>query len=82
MKQNQYKPISIEHMVIVIYSGVNGYLDKIPVNRVTALEAQMIPYVEANCPEIFDSVKKENKISDKVDALIKKTLTEFLKVFV
>lgn len=69
-------------MVIVIYSGVNGYLDKIPVNRVTAFEAQMIPYIEANCPEIFSAVKKENKISDATDVLIKKTLTEFLKVFV
>jgi F0F1-type ATP synthase alpha subunit len=69
-------------MVLVIYSGVNGYLDKIPVNRVTAFEAQMIPYVEANAPEIFENIKKENKISDATDAKIKETLKEFLKVFV
>ncbi|KAJ3081510.1 ATP synthase subunit alpha, mitochondrial [Quaeritorhiza haematococci] len=81
LKQNQYKPMSVEHMVIVIYSGVNGYLDRIPVNRVTAFEEALVPYVQQNAPEIFESIKKENKITDEVDAKIKKVLEEFTKSF-
>lgn len=82
LKQAQYKPISVEHMVVVIYAGVKGYLDKIPVNRVTAFEAGLVPYVVANAPDIFENIKKESAISPATDGLIKKTLEDFVKQFV
>jgi len=82
LKQAQYKPISVEHMVVVIYAGVKGYLDKIPVNKVTAFEAGLVPYVTANCPDIFESIKKDSEIKPETDAKIKKTLEDFVKSFV
>ncbi|KAI9199478.1 P-loop containing nucleoside triphosphate hydrolase protein [Polychytrium aggregatum] len=81
LKQNQYKPLSLEHMVIIIYSGVNGFLDKLPVNRVTAFEAALVPYVQANAPEIFETIKKESQISPALDAKIRTVLGDFLKTF-
>ena len=68
-------------MVVIIYSGVNGFLDKIPVNRVTAFEAALIPYVQANAPEIFETIKKENAISPETDKKIKAVLGDFAKSF-
>ncbi|KAJ3300932.1 Alpha subunit of the F1 sector of mitochondrial F1F0 ATP synthase [Kappamyces sp. JEL0829] len=82
LKQVQYAPLSVEHMVIIIYSGVNGFLDKIPVNKVTAFEAALIPYVQANAPEIFTTIKKENAISPDTDKKIKAVLGEFAKGFI
>ncbi|KAJ3007434.1 ATP synthase subunit alpha, mitochondrial [Thoreauomyces humboldtii] len=81
LKQKQYTPLSVEHMVVIIYAGVNGFLDKIPVNKVTAFEAAVIPYVQANAPEIFENIKKENAISPATDAKIKETLGAFAKDF-
>lgn len=81
LKQQQYKPYSIEHMVVVIYAGVKGFLDKIPVNKVTAFEAGLVPYVQANSPEIFETIKKDNQISPETDAKIKKVLEDFVKQF-
>lgn len=81
LKQVQYKPLSVEHMVVVIYAGVNGFLDKIPVNRVTAFEAGVIPYVQANAADIFESIKKEGKINDDIDKKIKTVLGDFTKTF-
>ncbi|KAJ3270975.1 Ubiquitin carboxyl-terminal hydrolase 2 [Borealophlyctis nickersoniae] len=81
LKQKQYQSLSAEHMVVIIYSGVTGFLDKIPVNRVTAYEAAVIPYVQANAPEIFDAIKKEGGISPEVDKKIKDVLTEFTETF-
>ncbi|KAJ3225907.1 ATP synthase subunit alpha, mitochondrial [Clydaea vesicula] len=81
LKQAQYKPLSVEHMVVIIYSGVKGYLDKIPVHKVTVFEAGLIPYVQANAPEIFDAIKKDNEIKPEIDAKIKKVLEDFVKQF-
>ncbi len=38
LKQPQFSPLKMEEQVVVIYAGVNGYLDPIPVNRVRAFE--------------------------------------------
>ena len=68
-------------MVVTIYSGVNGFLDKIPVNKVTTFEAALIPYVTANAPEVFEAIKKENAISPDTDKKIKAVLGDFVKSF-
>ncbi|KAH6562577.1 hypothetical protein BASA60_011077 [Batrachochytrium salamandrivorans] len=68
-------------MVVVIYSGVNGFLDKIPVNRVTAFEAALIPHVQSTAPGIFEAIKKENAISPETDKQIKQVLGDFAKTF-
>ncbi|KAJ3117501.1 ATP synthase subunit alpha, mitochondrial [Physocladia obscura] len=81
LKQAQYKPLPVEHMVVIIYSGVNGFLDKIPVNKVTAFEAALTPYVQANAPEVYEAIKKENAISADTDKKIKTVLGEFVKTF-
>lgn len=68
-------------MVVVIYAGVKGYLDKIPVEKVTAFEAGLVPYVTANAPKIFEAIKKDNEIKPETDELIKSTLEDFVKQF-
>lgn len=81
LKQAQYMPIAVEHMVVIIYAGVKGYLDKIPVKKVTAFEAGLVPFVTANAPEIFEAIKKDNEIKPDTDAKIKKTLEDYVKSF-
>src|SRR5690606_22430919 len=36
LKQPQYSPLPVEEQVVVIFAGVRGYLDRIPVGQVTA----------------------------------------------
>ncbi|KAJ3130461.1 Alpha subunit of the F1 sector of mitochondrial F1F0 ATP synthase [Nowakowskiella sp. JEL0407] len=81
LKQAQYKPLSVEHMVVSIYSGVNGFLDKIPVEKITSFEAALIPYVQSNAPEIFESIKKEGKVTEETEKKIKTVLGDFAKSF-
>lgn len=69
-------------MVVIIYAGVKGFLDKIPVNKVTTFEAGLVPFVTSNAPEVFEIIKKENAISDATDAKIKKVLDDYVKQFV
>ncbi|KAI9349683.1 P-loop containing nucleoside triphosphate hydrolase protein [Obelidium mucronatum] len=65
LKQAQYKPLPVEAHV----------------NKVTAFEAALVPFVQANAPEVFESIKKENAISPETDKKIKAVLTEFGKTF-
>ncbi|KAI9024013.1 P-loop containing nucleoside triphosphate hydrolase protein [Hyaloraphidium curvatum] len=81
LKQPQYQPMSVEHQVIVIYSGVNGFLDKVDVKRVIEFEKALIPYVQANHPDILEEIRTKLAISPELDAKIKKVLGDFAKSF-
>ena len=82
LKQGQYRPLPVEHQVVILYSGVNGFLDKIDVKQITAFEEGLIPYVQSNAPEIFESIKKEGQITPDTDKKIKQVLGDFVKSFV
>lgn len=81
LKQAQYSPISVEQQVIVLFAGVNGFLDKLDVKKVTSFEAKLIPYIQNNHPELLDAIRTEGQISDELNKKIKAALTQFLTTF-
>lgn len=82
LKQPQYSPLGVEEQVIVIYAGVNGFLDKLPVNKINAFEAAVIPFVKQQYPDVMAQIKKEGKISDALGQQLKETvMPAFLKSF-
>src|SRR5579859_6523064 len=54
LKQAQFSPLKMEEQVCVIYAGVNGYLDPIPVNRVKAFEQGLLALLRNQRPEILN----------------------------
>jgi F-type H+-transporting ATPase subunit alpha len=40
LKQGQYEPMPLEEQVIVVFAGVNGYLDKVALTEVNSFEKQ------------------------------------------
>lgn len=81
LKQAQYKPYPVEEQVVIIFAGVNGFLDKLEVKKVTTFEAKLIPYFHANHPEIFETLRKTGEISDETSKALKSALSKFLTVF-
>src|SRR5437763_1533763 len=48
LKQPQFSPLKMEEQVVVIYAGVNGYLDPLPVERVRAFEEGLLTAMRAH----------------------------------
>jgi F-type H+-transporting ATPase subunit alpha len=81
LKQAQYSPIPVEQQVVIIFAGVNGFLDKLDVKKVTTFEAKLIPYIQNNFPEILDTIRTEGQISDDLNKKMKDALSKFLTTF-
>merc|ERR1719484_523692 len=62
LKQDQYQPLEVEEMVVVILAGVKGYIDKVDVVSVTAFEKAWLAHVKGSHPDVFTSLKA-NKMS-------------------
>ena len=81
LKQAQYKPYPVEEQVIIIFAGVNGFLDKLEVKKVTSFEAKLIPYFQANHSEILETLRTSGEITDETNKALKAALSKFLTVF-
>ena len=81
LKQPQYSPLAVEEQVAVIFAGVRGYLDKVPVNQVTAFEAQLLAKLRAEGADILSAIRDEQVISDATEEKLKDFLDSFVKTF-
>ncbi|PHH64169.1 hypothetical protein CDD81_4916 [Ophiocordyceps australis] len=81
LKQKQYSPMAVNEMVPLIYAGVNGYLDAIPVDKVLQWESDYLAHLKSNESELLATIDKEGVISDATDAKLKEITPAFIKSF-
>jgi F-type H+-transporting ATPase subunit alpha len=82
LKQNQYAPMDVFDQVISIFAGSNGFLDSVPVEKVLEFEKQLLQDIHTNHSDIYDTLKKERKISDETKEALKKAVAQFKEGFV
>ncbi len=75
LKQPQYTPLKVEEQVVVIFSGVKGFLDKIEITRITEFESFLLERIRTKGKEILDSISKEKALSEEME----KKLSSFLE---
>ena len=84
LKQPQYKPLKVEQQVIVIFAGVRGFLDKIPVSDITKFEEFLLEKIKNESKDILEKIEKEKSLNENLEKDIKKVLEnlvdEFLRV--
>jgi F-type H+-transporting ATPase subunit alpha len=81
LKQPQFSPLKTEEQVVVIYAGVNGYLDPIPVSAVRKFEDGLLRLMRDEHPEILEAIRTEKQISDATGAKIKSVMDAYAKGF-
>ena len=81
LKQAQYQPMPVEEQVISIYAGVNGYLDKVVVNRIGAFEEQLLTEVRSKHGEILTTIRDTGDLSPETVEKLKGVLDAFAKTF-
>jgi len=75
LKQAQNAPIPVEEQVAVIYTGINGYLDDVPVDGVKAFIAKLRGYLKSSSGQLLTTIKSEKKLSPESEEALKKAIT-------
>src|SRR6266516_287483 len=81
LKQPQFSPLKMEEQVCVIYAGVNGYLDPIPVSRVHAFEHGLLTAMRAQHAEILEAIRTSRDLDDGTSAKLKSAVDAYAKTF-
>src|SRR6476619_2804351 len=61
LKQPQYKPMSVEQQVMVVYAGTQGFLDDIALNRVTEFQSQFLQFVDASAAQLRKTLAEKKE---------------------
>ena len=81
LKQPQFSPLKMEEQVVVIYAGVNGYLDPIPVARVRAFEDGLLTLVRSKNADILDDIRKTGDLTDATAGKLKAAVDGYARTF-
>ena len=81
LKQGQFSPLKVEEQVVVIYAGVNGYLDKLPVGDVRRFEEELLRNIRTKHEDILEAVRTEKQLSSDTEAKLKAAVESFSKAF-
>jgi F-type H+-transporting ATPase subunit alpha len=78
MKQKQYAPMSVAEMALSIYSVNNGYMDKVPRNKVVEFEAALQGFARASHKADIDAINAKPELKAH-EATLKKICEAFAK---
>ncbi|KAM0353964.1 hypothetical protein ACHAP4_008218 [Fusarium culmorum] len=81
LKQKQYSPMAVTEMVPLIFAGVNGYLDTVPVDKILQWESDFLAHLKTNETELISTIDKEGAISKDTEAKLKDVVQSFVKSF-
>jgi F-type H+-transporting ATPase subunit alpha len=66
LKQPQYQPVSLDKQVMSLWAAGAGKLDAVPVQYVKQWESEMHAYMDANRPEIGQSIMRTKDLAPEI----------------
>jgi F-type H+-transporting ATPase subunit alpha len=81
LKQGQYQPMPVELQVCIIYAGVHGYLDRLPVNAVTRYEQGLTSELEDKGQDILKAIRDKAELTEATEGKLKELLDKYTQAF-
>ncbi len=79
LKQPQFSPLILAEQVAVVYAGVKGLIDEVPVDKVVTFVGELRNYLKTSKPEYIQSVQTSKQLDDAAEALLKEAISEVKK---
>jgi F-type H+/Na+-transporting ATPase subunit alpha len=81
LKQQQYRPLSVEEQVVSIFLGTQGHLDSVPVEDVIRFEAEFLDHVRASEADLLKEIRESGKLGDELGDKLTEAINQFKKGF-
>ena len=81
LKQPQFSPLKMEEQDCVIYAGVNGYLDPIPVDRVRPFEEGLLTALRSQHRDLLEQIRSTRDLDDATAGKLKTAVETYARTF-
>ena len=81
LKQVQYRPLSLENEVIVLFALNAGLMEDVPLDRCADFEDQLLRYLASSHPDIVQSIAESRDLTEDVEGRLTSAVNEFKATF-
>jgi F-type H+-transporting ATPase subunit alpha len=81
LKQAQYSPLAMEEQVCLIYAGLNGYVDELPIASLKKYETELLSYLRTSRPQVLETIRTTKDLDKSAEEALKAALGELGKQF-
>ena len=82
LKQPQAAPLEVADQVAMIYAGINGLLDPIPVDNVRPFLSSLLNYLAEKKPQYGKIIGETNTLTSEAETMLKDSILEHRESFV
>ena len=76
LKQSQFSPLLLAEQVAIVYAGTKGFLDELPVEKVTEFVRELRDYLKTSKPEFITAIQNEKVMSESSEAILKDAIKQ------
>ena len=76
LKQSQFSPLILAEQVAIVYAGVKGLIDDVPVEQVVQFSRELREYLKSNKPEFISKIQTEKVLSPEAETILKEAIAE------
>jgi F-type H+-transporting ATPase subunit alpha len=81
LKQDQFQPLSWEHMVAILFAGTTGLLDDVKVEDIREFEKGFHKYLDSAQSELLGAIGEKKALDDDLRAKLKSAVEDYKKDF-
>ncbi|MDO5713515.1 MAG: F0F1 ATP synthase subunit alpha [Tissierellia bacterium] len=81
LRQPQYRPVSMEHQVLILYAGTNNHLLDIPVEDVPTFENDFLAYMDNNHGDLVNKIATDKVLTEEMEKEIEAAIKDFKEIF-
>lgn len=81
LKQNRLSPYSLEKQVIIIFAGIEHYLDDIPLDQIKTFEKELYRFMEKEYPQIPKDISSTKALDEKTTKSLHEAIQKFKQNF-
>jgi F-type H+-transporting ATPase subunit alpha len=71
----------MEEQVVVLFGGINGFIDDYPLSSIRRWERELIEFMHSRKQDVLDAIRVSGKLDEANEQAIRGALTEFAKSF-
>ena len=81
LKQKQFSPISTNEQVVLLFAGVNGYMDDVAVSQIGNFEEGLLNHIRENYAHVLETILATKSLDEDTEEALKAAVEEFSSNF-
>ncbi|RME42480.1 MAG: F0F1 ATP synthase subunit alpha [Chloroflexi bacterium] len=77
LKQPQYQPMPVEQQVMIIFAGTQGYLDDVPLDKVSVWEQEFHRFMASTYPEVGQRIRETKELDAETEQMLREAIEAF-----